>query len=484
MHKALSAVLAILSIAAAAPAAGGAWAEAGDLGLRHDLQLLVDGGVFNLPTTTWPIPWRDIAGELERTSDAKLTEAQAAAAARLRSRLQTASREGATAAVGAAGAEQPVQMRGFADTPREDAEIGGNLTWQANRFSMRATVTAVANASDGKDVRFDGSYVGGLWGNVLISAGFIDKWWGPGYDGSLILSNDARPVPAITIERASSAPFKTRWLSWLGPVRAIVTFGQLEGDRNDAPHAGLFGLRVAAKPLPQLEIAASRTAQLCGEGRPCGLGTWWDMLTGVDNNQPLDQQPGNQLGGFDVRWAFRSIPLALYVQAIGEDEANFMPSKYLGLLGAETWGGSASYSWRAYLEYANTACDFTRSEQVYGCAYESSIYTDGYLHRGRPIGHAADRDAELVSGGVVLLTHSGTWTARVMGGQLNRGGLSYPRPHTWSQVPADYLGAWVGWSGGVAGLRADVQGGWQQVTYDGGGDDSDPQFSLRITKDF
>ena len=25
-----------------------------------------------------------------------------------------------------------------------------------------------------------------------------DRWWGPGWDGSLILSNNARPIPAIT----------------------------------------------------------------------------------------------------------------------------------------------------------------------------------------------------------------------------------------------------------------------------------------------
>jgi hypothetical protein len=97
-------------------------------------------------------------------------------------------------------------------------------------------------------------------------------------------------------------------------------------------------MRVTWKPHPRVEVGLSRTAQWCGDGRPCGLDTFWDLLTGNDNDQPLAEQPGNQLGGFDVRWSVPKIPIAVYVQGIGEDEANFMPSKYLGLAGIEDLG--------------------------------------------------------------------------------------------------------------------------------------------------
>ena len=43
------------------------WAIPGDLVLRHDIQVLVDSGVINIPMTTWPLAWGDIAYNLSKT---------------------------------------------------------------------------------------------------------------------------------------------------------------------------------------------------------------------------------------------------------------------------------------------------------------------------------------------------------------------------------------------------------------------------------
>ncbi|MBM24045.1 MAG: hypothetical protein CMD78_07260, partial [Gammaproteobacteria bacterium] len=43
------------------------WAIPGDLMLRHDVQILVDSGVINIPMTTWPLAWGDIAYNLSKT---------------------------------------------------------------------------------------------------------------------------------------------------------------------------------------------------------------------------------------------------------------------------------------------------------------------------------------------------------------------------------------------------------------------------------
>jgi hypothetical protein len=107
------------------------------------------------------------------------------------------------------------------------------------------------------------------------------------------------------------------------------------------------------------------------------------------------------------------VPVAVYGQFIGEDEAGFLPAKFLGLAGAEAWGGARDWTWRAYAEYSHTACDFARSTPTYGCAYESAIYTDGYRYRGRAIGHAHDRDSEGWTFGAVA-TRDG-WSAHVRG---------------------------------------------------------------------
>ncbi len=197
--------------------------------------------------------------------------------------------------------------------------------------------------------------------------------------------------------------------------------GQLEGDRDDAPDAQLFGMRATWKPHPRVEVGISRTAQWCGEGRPCDAGTFWDLLIGNDNDQPVAEQPGNQLAGFDVRWSLPWLPVAVYAQAIGEDEASRLPSNYLGLAGVEAWGGWGARSWRVHLEYADTACIFYRSTPDYGCAYRHSIYTDGYQYRGRSIGHSLDGDSEQLAIGALLVNADGSsWEFTAQDAKINR----------------------------------------------------------------
>jgi len=225
-------------------------------------------------------------------------------------------------------------------------------------------------------------------------------------------------------------------LSLLGPWRFLTFMGQLEEER-DYPDALLFGMRIELRPLPSLQIAASRTAQWCGDGRPCDGGTFWDLITGNDNDQDLAEQPGNQLAGFDVRWSWPGarVPLAVYAQAIGEDEAGFLPSKYLGLFGAESWGEWRGGTWRAHVEYADTACDFLSSPPEFGCAYESSIYTDGYRYRGRALGHSIDGDGESIGVGGILVDQSGReWRALARNVKLNRAGAA--NAHSLSDGPA------------------------------------------------
>jgi hypothetical protein len=206
-------------------------------------------------------------------------------------------------------------------------------------------------------------------------------------------------------------------------------FGQMESGRA-VPDAQFFGLRFSFRPLTSLEIGLSRTAQWCGEGRPCNFDTLVDLIAGRDNHGDdgigAANEPGNQLAGLDFRWATTafSVPLALYGQFIGEDEAGGFPSRYLGQFGAEIggqWGDSWSYHW--FGEYADTSCGFYESDDNFNCAYNHGIYSTGYRYRGRVIGHGSDNDARIFSSGFLSIDRDETrWQATVRYGELNRGG--------------------------------------------------------------
>lgn len=402
----------------AAPASAGPWMDPGDSALRHDVQMLSDAGVIHAPLSSWPLAWADVVRDLKE-ADGNLSAALSDARQRVLRRYRRESRINRFSPhLRIAAANHPRQFRSFENTPRESAELEAGADWTGTNFAYRLQMTAVDAPDDGKHMRFDGSYAAAIWGNWAFSASAQPRWWGPGWDGSLILSNNARPIPSITVQRHLSDPFESKWLHWLGPWQFLFTLGQLGPDRY-VPDALFLGMRLNFRPIPALELGASRTAQWGGQGRPEDLSAFKDILLGRDNlgtnGINAANEPGNQLAGFDFRWQsplFKA-PYAVYGQFIGEDEAGGWPSRYTGLAGIETWGawGREGASWRLHAEYADTATGgFYSSQPLYNYAYQHHIYRSGYVYRGRIIGHSLGGDGRMTSLGLLYATAAGkTW---------------------------------------------------------------------------
>lgn len=414
---ALAAAAAFTFVPMAAHAQALPYLPAGDDRLRHEVQLAVDAGEAPL-ATTWPIPTLDFSEQ---------------ARGELRSRI--APGDGKDAGWFVNGGAKPTQLRTFADTPRENGEIGLQAGWAAGDYAGGTLRFSYAfDPEDGRHIRADDTYAAWRLGNWWLSAGFQQRWWGPGHDGSLVLSNNARPLPQVAIERARALAPKSKWLAWIGPYRWTTFMGRFTADRDDVPHPYLWGLRLTVRPFDSgLELGFSRTAQWCRPG-VCGLGAFKDVVLGRDNrgeNVTASNEPGNQLAGFDVRYRIPSLPVAVYYQQNGEsiDNNNWRPRILTQLAGAEIWGGTrGSASWRAFLEYAGTTCGEWGGDALrFGCAYENNLFTDGYRDRGRVLGHPADRDARLYTlGGTYAEAGGRSWELRIRRGELNRGGITSP----------------------------------------------------------
>lgn len=471
--------------------AGEPWIAPGDLQVRHDIQLLTDSGLIDLPITYWPIATSDLAHALDNRSrlpersvaspgeeEATLTPAQQLAFRRLR----RIAREGTpTLGLEVSGAGRPTTLRTFEDTPREEGELTGYATgFFGTRFGGRLEVTAVVDPDDDKSVRLDGSYAAVKLGNWIVTAGAQERWWGSGWEGSLILSTNARPVPAMALDRAVSTPFETKWLSWIGPWRLTTFFGRMEGDRDDYDNPVLWGMRVSARPLQGLELSIDRTAQLCGEGRSCTFDDFWNMFTGNDNqgeNVAAEDEPGNQLASYEIRWAspIGDGKYAAYFQHTGESIDNHIPRPYrsLDLVGIELWGdgSSSGASWRTVFEWAQTRCGGTENGQkLWDCAYNNGIFTpDGYRYYGRPLGHAMDGDGQMYSARFVHLdAAANTLSAVARYTLVNEGGVEPDTRHSIAPGPEDWISLdvtyrrplWDGWiEGGVGVDQRDAQ--WQ-----------------------
>jgi hypothetical protein len=434
-------LLVLLALGVAGFAHADPWLAPGDEGLRADIQLLADAGILRGPVTTWPLSWPDIARDVQSANEADLDANTAAALIRVRRLSRDASSDGfAGFGIRARGTNQATSLRGFEDTPREEGELALRASWLTNHMAFNLQGSVVADPEDGKELRADGSYIGVNVGNFMISAGFMERWWGPGWDGSLILSTNARPIPSLTLERNYTDPFKTRWLSWIGPWRASIAVGETEGEDVAVPDVKFLAARVNFKPRPWLEFGLTRTAQFCGGDRPCDWDTFTDVLFGRDNfvegDDPLEE-PGNQMAGYDMRLRspWKALPVAFYTQWIGEDEAGGFPSKFIGQFGLEFWGSSPLGGYRLRAEYADTACMFTSDNPQFNTAYRHNIYPQGYTFRGRIIGHALDNDSRMISlAGLLTRTNGDLLSIEMRHAQLNRDGSG---THAISEVPAD-----------------------------------------------
>jgi hypothetical protein len=416
------------------------WLAPGDEDMRADVQLLADAGILRGPVTSWPLSWPDIARDALAAAPGGLDDATAAALMRVQRLSRTAASPGyAGAGIRVSGAYRPTMLRGFTDTPRAKGEVAIRASWLGDHLALNLQGSVVADPDDGKRIRADGSYLGVNIGNFMLSMGFMERWWGPGWDGSLVLSTNARPIPSVTLERNYTDPFKSKLLSWLGPWRASLAVGEAES-HAPVPKVRFLAARVNIKPRPWLEFGVTRTAQWCGGERPCDWNTFTDMLAGrdnqIENGGVSADQPGNQMAGYDMRLRspWRALPLAFYTQLIGEDEAGGLPSKFLGLLGLETWSSLPLGALRVRAEYADTACNFSRQVPQFDCGYRNEIYPQGYTYRGRVIGHSMDNDSRMYTlAAHVTRPRGDTWSLALRKVELNRDGGE----HAISEVPAD-----------------------------------------------
>ncbi len=493
-----SRVFVFLFLAATTNAMAEPWLAPGDVRLRSDIQLLSDAGVIDVPVTTWPLVWSDIAQGIDSSSvNRELTSGEAAALRRVRSRLRLERRSDEFAFKGyAAMANDPRRLRTFDNSAREKKELQSSMAWMGKRFAVKLQGQLVEDDDGNTDARNDGTYAGAVFGNTMLSIGWMDRWWGPGWEGSLAYSSNARPIPTIALERRLSTPFKTKWLSWIGAWRAIVSYGKLEHDRA-VSDANLLGFRFVARPFNDFEFAVTRTAQWCGDGRPCDADSLWQVIKGKSNlgdeGVSRNDEPGNQLAGFDLRWnsPLYDAPYAFYMQGYAEDELDSRPSEWMILYGLEGWGDLrwADFAYRWHFEATNTAVA-TRLKnasrwvsQRYNIAYNNSFYPTGYRFRGEVIGHAMDGDGKMFSLGLLLVEPDGdNWDILLRAVEINRNGDPEPA-HSISATPQDIWNAEISRTTDTRFGQFRLRAGYQWRDDDATGD-SDTDFDVELQWQF
>ena len=210
-------------------------------------------------------------------------------------------------------------------------------------------------------------------------------------------------------------------MSWIGPWQYQAFAGQLD-DYSAVPDAKLLGFRLTAQPLPYLELGASRSIQWGGDGRSESWDSLWDAISGNDNVYGDDENPSNQIAGFDARLNLQTlleVPMGIYAQYVGEDEAGLLPSKKMYLAGVDYSSAFKNMPYQLYTEWADTRTN----RDAQGISYNHSVYTDGFYQHGFPLGLAMGGDGEMISvGGDIRFDTMNRLNGRLLFAKVNQSG--------------------------------------------------------------
>ena len=218
-------------------------------------------------------------------------------------------------------------------------------------------------------------------GPIDLFAGRQELWWGQGRHGSLVLTNNARPLDMIRITNPSPITFPW-FFKYLGPFRFDVFWSRLEAERV-VPNPYFAGLRLSIKPTSWIELGASRTALFGGEGRPgVNLSDFLTILAG--KNLSGAQDTSDQIAALDARLRLPFLRGAeLYHEWGGEDESGGFISNMSRIYGLylPVIEPSARASFR--FEFA----DLSHVDSNSPIWYQHGIYGSGYTYDGLIIGH-------------------------------------------------------------------------------------------------
>ena len=405
------------------------WIDTSDIYLKANIQLLADTGHITTPVTTYPLMWHDIIRNIKTIELSDLSANQESAYHYINHQFKLANRN--QTRIKAQIANKNKRFTSFGDQISDKNSFSVQSSIMFENVAIKFAPSYTLDPIDGDKVRFDESYIAAFIGNWVLSFGQQDRWYGPTWDTSLSLTNNARPITAFSISRKSAEPFTIPFTEFNIPWTVTSFMGRMNDERV-VKNTLLWGFRLNIKPFKNLELGITRLAQWGGDGRSHSLSTFTDILLGKSNCGIDDvvcdentKNPANQQAGYDLRYSFNlfDTPMSFYGQKFAEDgsEGTFnyitKAQPQIGLDAHLNIFGKAS---TVFIELADSLADCGVRDNIGDCYYEHSSYATGMRYKGRTIGSTYENDAKTyVLGAISQLDINTRLTAKVRYLDLN-----------------------------------------------------------------
>ncbi len=233
-----------------------------------------------------------------------------------------------------------------------------------------------------------------------LTFGQQSLWWGPDRSTSLILSNNAAPMPMLRLERVRPAFLPGR-LRVLGPVhfnlfmarQGGIHFLELGPDFTPygvqskalTPPPYLWGVHVTIKPTENFEFGLAHTTIFAGYGRPLTFGTFLHTFSIYGNAQAVD--PGKRVTEVNLSYHIPGFRRAIQVFSEGMAWDDPLQGKFISRF---VWDPGVYLSELPKLHHLDARFEAVYTDppkedhQVY--FYSNAHYPQGYTNYGQILG--------------------------------------------------------------------------------------------------
>ena len=266
---------------------------------------------------------------------------------------------------------------------RNKSNINFNLEYSKRNLSSQLSL----NFDDYDKLSFDNSFVNYQKRIANLSIGKVNRIWSFSEKSSLILSSNSRPLEALSLKLENR--FNMNWLPEKANWSVEVINGSTKNSYN-GKNSMLSGARVVISPHENLNFEIIQTAQW-GDQNNKLYSTDIDAFffdTNVGKNTNV-----NKMAGFGLSY---SVPLnkntyRFYSQAIGEDEAGYLPSCYAWMAGLELTAPEMKFPTKISIEAIDTRVKTTKHGHCGpNTMYNNSAY--GYINYDTVLGAPIDAE--------------------------------------------------------------------------------------------
>jgi membrane-associated phospholipid phosphatase len=147
-------------------------------------------------------------------------------------------------------------------------------------------------------------------GPVELIVGKESLWWGPGYHGSMMISNNALPLPMVRIRTANQIQLPWVFRDLFGPMKLEGYLATLEDGGPTFRDSKVIGTRVNLTPVPWLEIGLDRSIVFDGSNREPSL-PWYRygevLFHGNQEGTQNDAAAGDNRFQLDLDFRFANV---------------------------------------------------------------------------------------------------------------------------------------------------------------------------------